>query len=147
MELSRKDINRAMEEEYCKVFEICSDLGSSVCGTQYDVANVKWGGSWQMPTSDQIEELLDKCKSEWTTVKGVSGRRFTGPNGGSIFLPAAGYRDGAALGCRGTYGNYWSGTQTTSSSNDAYYLGFNSGGAYWSSSHREYGRSVRPVSR
>ena len=45
-----------------------------------------------MPTMEHIGELFDNCTSEWTTLNGVNGYKFTGPNGNSIFLPAAGYR-------------------------------------------------------
>ena len=34
----------------------CYNLGSSICGTKYDVAHVKWGGNCQMPTYDQCVE-------------------------------------------------------------------------------------------
>ena len=51
-----------------------------------DVAHVKWGMSWVMPSFVQVEELLDNCSSKWITINGVSGRRFTGKNGGSIFF-------------------------------------------------------------
>ena len=126
----------------------CHDLGSSICGTQYDVAHVKWGGPWQLPTLDQIKELLDKCnKGVWTTQNGVEGRKFTGPNGGSIFLPAAGYRLGADLYSRGTGGYCWSGTQSASYSFLAYYLYFYSFLADWYYFDRCCGHSVRPVAR
>ena len=39
-----------------------------------------------------MQELVDKCEWEWTRVKGVNGQLVTGPNGNSIFLPAAGGR-------------------------------------------------------
>ena len=44
------------------------------------------------PTREQIKELVENCTYQWTTVNGVNGGKFTGPNGGSIFLPAAGSR-------------------------------------------------------
>ena len=126
----------------------CHDLGSSICGTQYDVAHVKWGGSWQLPTLDQIKELLDKCIIEWTTINGVRGRRFTGPNGGSIFLPAVGCRDGAELYFYGSWCSCWSGTPRTSLSDNAYDLYFYySDNADWGINYRYYGLSIRPVSR
>ena len=122
------------------------DLGASICGTQYDVAHVKWGGSWQLPTKEQIEELLDKCnKGEWTTQNGVEGRKFTGPNGRSIFLPAAGLRDGTGLDGSGSYGDYWSGMQSASYSYPACYLFFNGGLAGCLIYDRFRGRTVRPV--
>ncbi len=102
--------------------------------------------SWKMPTYDQIKELVDNCKFQWTTINGVNGGKFTGPNGRSIFLPAAGYRYDCALDA-GSYGGYWSSTRDPSRSNYAYGLGFYSGGAAWSTCYRIYGRTVRPVSR
>lgn len=75
----------------------CHDLGSDISGTQYDVAHVKWGGKWCMPTSDDIKELYDNTthKEHRTMLNGVMGMRFTSNNNGnSIFLPHAGlFRD------------------------------------------------------
>ena len=122
------------------------NLGSSICGTQYDVAHVKWGGSWQMPTKDQVKELLDKCnEGEWTIQNDVKGRKFTGPNGASIFLPAAGYRDGTDLYSSGLMGYFWSDTQDPGYSNHAYSLNFTSGLADCYLDIRCVGRTVRPV--
>ena len=69
-------------------------IGSDIAGTQYDATTANWGSPWQMPSLTQIEELLNKnnCTSTWTTQNGVDGRKFTGKNGGTIFLPAAGER-------------------------------------------------------
>jgi hypothetical protein len=125
------------------------NLGSDISGTKYDVAHVKWGGNWCMPTKDDIKELLDNCTSEWTTLNGVNGRKFTSNiNGNSIFLPAAGYRWLGDLGYAGENGYYWSSTQNPDYSDGAYYLYFYSGNARW----RYYldrfsGQSVRPVVR
>lgn len=123
-------------------------LGSDISGTGYDVAHVQWGGSWCMPTVDEIKALVNNCSSVWTTENGVYGRRFTGPNGGSIFLPAAGYRWYGGLYGAGENGDYWSSTQFPDSSYNAYVLRFSSGGAYWYDySYRVRGHSVRPVVR
>ena len=127
--------------------ETCHDIGSDIAGTKYDVAHVKWGGSWVMPSLDQSKELLDNCKNTWTSVNGKKGRKFTGKNGRSIFLPAAGYRWGDGLGSAGSYGYYWSSTQLPSDSYFAYSLSFDSDGAYWSGYYRNYGHPVRPVSK
>ena len=54
-----------------------------------DVANVKWGNKWHLPTRDDFEELVNICQYEWTTINGVQGYTFSN-NGNSIFLPAAG---------------------------------------------------------
>ena len=123
----------------------CYDLGSDIAGTKYDVAHVKWGGSWMMPSRDQQVELLNNCSSEWTTVKGIDGIIFTGANGVSIFLPAAGDRWGGDLNSVGIGGYYWASTQNPSYSYDAGSLYFDTGYLDWVSYNRNKGQSVRPV--
>ena len=127
-----------LEDEY-------QNIGSSISGTSYDVARMKWGGGWRMPTRDEIKELYKKCSWEWTTVNGVGGQKVTGPNGNSIFLPAAGYRNGTEVNYRGSYGVYWSGSLNEDYSYDACGLGFSSGYGNWGSYYRSYGHTVRPV--
>ena len=73
-----------------------------------DAAYVNWGSSWRMPTKKQQNELRDKCTWTWTTLDGVNGRLVTGPNGNTIFLPAAGDRLNNKLRDDGSWGNYWS---------------------------------------
>jgi hypothetical protein len=126
----------------------CHDLGNNIAGTQYDVAHVKWGGSWVMPTYDQIKELEDNCTYLWTTENGVKGGKFTSKNNGaSIFLPAAGYRNDSNLYIAGSCGYYWSSAQSPSDSDIAYCLYFYSGRARTNYCDCGYGRSVRPVVR
>ena len=96
------------------------------------------------PTLDQIKALVNNCSYTWTTQNGVNGGKFTGPNGGTIFLPAAGYVWDGELYNVGSSGYYWS--STPYDEHDAYYLGFGLGGAYWDCNGcRGDGRSVRPV--
>ncbi len=123
------------------------NIGSNISGTSYDVAHVKWGGSWRMPTLDEIKELCNKCTWQWTTVNGVNGQKVTGPNGNSIFLPAAGLRYGTGVDYRGSDGGYWSGTLYESSSGSACYLYFFSGRLDWYYDYyrRLDGFTVRPV--
>ena len=124
------------------------NIGSDISGTEYDVAHVKWGGDWVMPTLDDFYELREYCTYEWTTLNGVNGMKFTSNiNGNSIFLPAAGYRWNGDLDGAGEYGDYWSSTQGPNPSYGAYGLYFYSGIAYWDSIYRGSGRSVRPVAR
>ena len=127
----------------------CYYLGSDITGTQYDVAHYRWGGSWVMPSREQQDELRNNCTYTWTTLNGVNGGQFTGSNGGTIFLPAAGCRRDESLIYAGEVGNYWSSTQHASYSEIAYSLSFYSYSAYWraGSDGRLYGLSVRPVSR
>ena len=53
-----------------------------------DVAHVKWGGSWHIPTDTEFEELMTNCTFVWTKLNNVVGYRFTGPNGRNLFIPA-----------------------------------------------------------
>ena len=110
-----------------------------------DVATVKWGGAWRMPTIEEQDELRNNCTWTWTTLNGVNGYRVTGPNGKSIFLPAAGYRDGTEVYDRGSHSLYWSSSLGISGCNDAYNLNLNSGNYAWGCSYRIFGSMVRPV--
>lgn len=64
---------------------------SNIAGTSEDAATANWGAPWQMPTKEQFEELIKNCTTFTTTQDGKKGLKFTGTNGGSIFLPSAGY--------------------------------------------------------
>lgn len=55
-----------------------------------DVATIKWGSGARTPTMDEWYELMENTMGKVDTLNGVSGYRFTAPNGNSIFLPAAG---------------------------------------------------------
>lgn len=111
----------------------------------YDAATANWGEDWRMPTLDEMRELINECEWEWTYVNGVNGRLLTGPNGNSIFLPAAGFRDGTSLSRAGSYGVYWSATPY-SKNYSAFDLYFYSGYCGWVGDGRYGGFTVRPVS-
>ncbi len=110
---------------------------------QYDAARVNWGGSWRTPNADELYELIRQCTLTKTTQNGVNGYKVEGPNGNSIFLPAAGYRSGSSLYSVGIRGYYWSSSPERLDYAD--YLLIN-GGSVNSNFHRFYGLSVRPVS-
>lgn len=78
----------------------------SVCGTKYDIVYKKWGENWRLPTMAEFRELYSKCSRVNTTENGVSGVKFTGPNGNSIFLPYTGISFPAS-GPIGTYQVTW----------------------------------------
>ena len=122
------------------------NIGSNISGTQYDVARAQWGGSWRLPTKSEMQELVDRCTWTWTTYKGVRGYKVTGPNGNSIFLPAARYRVGTEINSRGSGGYYWSGTINEGGFGYAYCLYFSSSAHGVDPDYRTYGLSVRPVS-
>lgn len=104
----------------------------------YDEAVSKFGN--KLPTKDQYSELKQYCSWSWTG----SGYKVTGPNGNSITLPAAGYRDcdGSVDGV-GSYGYYLS--TTPNGSDSAWYLLFYSSRVDVSHSLRCFGRPVRLV--
>ena len=111
-----------------------------------DAATVNWGSGWQMPSEEQCDELYNSSNTTttWTTLNGVRGRKITSKsNGNSIFLPAAGWRDGTSLDDAGSDGDgfYWSRSLVTGNSNYACYLS----GTNTDSFNRYYGLSVRPV--
>lgn len=125
------------------------NIGSNICGSSYDVAYVRWGSSWRMPTREEIEELNDKCSWLWTTLNGVKGMLVTGPNGNSIFLPAAGYRGGYDIDDEHADGCYWSASSSDSEeARDCTARGFrfySDGYHEWNFYYYKYGHSVRPV--
>ncbi len=111
-----------------------------------DAATVNWGGSWRMPTQAEQFELKDKCKWRWTTQNGVKGYKVVGPNGNSIFLPAAGLMDGTSLSCVGSRGCYRSSLLDTRISCLAFSMSFYSITViWWTYNYRYLGQSVRPV--
>ncbi len=123
------------------------NIGSSISGTQYDVAHVKWGNGWRMPTKEELEELETKCTWTGYTYNGVKGCKVTGPNGNSIFLPCAGYRHRASLRSVGDFGYFWSSSIYESIGDYAWDLYVSVSGSYGVSYgyDRFYGHSVRPV--
>ncbi len=122
------------------------NIGDISGDSRYDAARAHWGGSWRLPTKAECQELVDKCKWTWTTQGEHNGSKVVGPNGNSIFLPAAGYRYGTSLYGVGESGYYWSSTPDESSTQYEYglYLGIGNPNVFWYD--RYGGRSVRPVS-
>ena len=134
------------QTKYCTESYYGTVDNKTVLDPEDDVAHVKWGGSWRMPTNAELNELLNNCTWEWTTLNGVNGYTVTGPNGNSIFLPAAGYRYGTGVYNRGSHGYYWSSSLDSDDGNYACGLYFGSGFYDWYFNNRYYGLSVRPVS-
>ncbi len=121
----------------------------TVLDPEDDAASVNMGGTWRMPTKEEIAELIDECTWTWTddyNGTGVAGRIVTSKsNDNAIFLPAAGFRLNSDLYYAGSYGFYWSSSLITDYSDYAYYLYFNSGSVSWDNRSRFYGQSVRGV--
>lgn len=88
------------------VVPVYTNIGTDISGTDYDVAHVKWGSGWRMPTMDEMEELKNNCSSSWFSLNGTEGRLYVGPNGNKIFLPAGGWYTNDY----NSDSNYWSST-------------------------------------
>ena len=136
------------QTKYCTDSYYGTVDNKTVLDPEDDVAHVKWGGSWRMPTIAEQNELLNNCTWVCTTQNGVKGYKVTSKtNGNSIFLPAAGGRNGTDFFSSGRYGYYWSSSLYEGASSLACYLYFISGDYGWDNSSRYYGLSVRPVSK
>ena len=87
-------------------------------------------------------ELIEESTCIWNDEK--KGLDITGPNGSTIFLPAAGYTWGSPdVKAKDDEGNYW--TRMPYSQTHARYLYFSSGGVYPLNYYsRSDGFSVRP---
>jgi len=122
----------------------------SVLDPEDDVAHVKWGGNWRIPTKEELEELRTKCTWTSTTLNGVKGYSVTSNVDGytdrSIFLPATGMRIRQWTENTDTIGRFWGNSIVTGDDYDAVYLDFNfSRGPGRFSIIRCLGQCVRPV--
>lgn len=125
---------------------------SSICGTEYDIASVKWGYPWRMPTWSELNELMTDCTWEIGEVDDIKGCIITGPNGHSIFLPFSGHRTGSNISSIGSKGYYYSSDMQNNSNFSYCYRDLdiniseiidNSYGANGSPNY--FGQSIRPV--
>lgn len=74
-----------------------------------DAIHAQMGGSWKMPSTDDFQELIDECTWEWINTEERVGALATGPNGNTIFFPAAGHW-ASGVGTNlyiGAFGYYW----------------------------------------
>ena len=114
-----------------------------------DAATVNWGSGWRIPTREECEELLDQTNKKIEIIGGINGMTLTGPNGNSIFLPAAGERFGNVLKDNGYKGEYWSNTRYTLSTIENYVWHLWYDDSAYCDTHaygvREIGKTVRPV--
>ena len=118
----------------------------TVLDPEDDAATANWGGNWRMPTKAEQDELKNNCAWEWITLNGVGGYKVIGPNGNSIFLPAAG-RVVTSSFVSERYGHYWSSSLDTETNNAtlASHIFFISSDVDSGNEFRTTGQSVRPV--
>lgn len=142
------DLSGLKQSEYLTDYQ----PAASIAGTENDIALAISAGidgeavnKSQLPTKEQVEELLANTTVEQAEVNGVSGYRFTGKNGNSIFLPAAGYRKGSDVAGEGVLTTYWTGE--ISDINDEYgrTLNVDNGSPVVGMSQRSVGLPIRTV--
>ena len=114
--------------------------------TDRDVANKVYGSWVTMPTIDEFEELFAECKKEWVEEDGVAGYKFTGPNGNSIFLPAAGTRTQGTVSGEGLNGYYLSGSINATDNKFAMAYSFDQNTSRRTTTPVYQALAIRPVS-
>ena len=143
-----KEIYDEYSYQYNFEYTYTHSYGSATTLTpQDDAATANWGGDWRMPTIWECYELCRGTTYTWTTQNGVYGMLFTGTNGATLFLPAAGYRLDDRLLYAGDEGRY--------RSSSWYEIGFDCGTQLYfydnptccdvAGSVGSWGFSVRPV--
>ena len=124
--------------------ETCHDLGHDIAGTQYDVAHVKWGGKWRMPSYEEVMELKKNTMPVFTIEKEVKGIIIKNRYGGHIFIPVCDYKHAFDTGSIGE-GHYWISTTSNNSGELSDYLFFDTDNFYTKNCLRYFGLSIRPV--
>jgi hypothetical protein len=137
--------------------------GLTVLESSDDAAAFHMGTQYRMPTSAEIQELISGTTQSFIDIDGneydrqyvydnkpieqgkLKGVKFTGSNGNSIFIPAAGYCDEFLLSVIGVNGRLWS-SSLYGGDDLARYLYFDCGGYVDENGGSRYcGRSVRGV--
>ena len=107
---------------------------------------MNWGSGWRTPTLHEISELRDlrKCEHIWDEDR--QGFIIKGKGtGNSIFLPAAGFRQGSETGAIGRDGYYWTSSLSEYDPCKAYNLSFYVHYFDWMYAYRFTGNPVRAV--
>lgn len=105
-----------------------TDIDGISGDTKCDAARIKRGGTWRMPTKEEMDELCEKCNWREGEINGVRGYYVTSKiNGAKIFLPAGGVvygegkkskdNEGKEAQRLGSEGYYWSSAPYTDKEN------------------------------
>ena len=132
------------QTKYCSDSELGIVDNKKTLDPDDDAATINWGPSWRMPTEAQMQELITRCNWKASTMNGVKGYSVTGPNGATMFLPAASCRGDGPIDDTDWGGFYWS-SESPGFIDAAGGLTFGEGGASWAFLYRFGGCSVRPV--
>lgn len=142
--------NLSKKKQYFPIKDVTNE--SSISGSQYDVAKVKWGNKWHMPTEAEMQELIDACNWSWVEEDdsvGVIGKLKTDETK-TIFFPVTGYREGEADPAEAAKGYYWTGSIVKNQTLYAKYLDFAKGSGSsatltMTNLKRYMGLAIRPV--
>ena len=142
--------NLSKKKQYFPIKDVTNE--SSISGSQYDVAKVKWGNKWHMPTDTEMQELIDACNWSWVEEDdsvGVIGKWKTDETK-TIFFPVTGYREGEADPAEAAKGYYWTGSIVKNQTLYAKYLDFAKGSGSsatltMTNLKRYMGLAIRPV--
>lgn len=122
---------------------VWSYIGDDISGTQYDVANMKWGNGWRMPSRAEAEELIALCTKEQTRYNDIEGYFYIGPNGNSIFIPLVQCKNDSGYSGGNSY--FWTSTYDRQDSNGQCAVYFSIGDGKISSWYRTVGMPIRAV--
>lgn len=121
-----------------------------------DVAHMRLGGYWRMPTIEELNELLklkdqkkDYTWEDWVGITDEGGNKIYGlritriSTNATLFLPAAGYRDGTEN--VSTHGHFISSSINPKYPDTALGLGFSEVASGTNNYNRYSGFTIRPV--
>ncbi len=139
---SKNDLTKYNTISYCGEVDNKATLEASD-----DVAAVKLGETWRIPTDEEWVELIENCTWSWSTHNGINGYIVTSKkNGVSIFMPVAGFRCGSDdLLNSGNTGYYWASSINEMFPHKANYMYFSIDTVFVSKWSREVGHSVRAI--
>lgn len=139
-----------------------------------DVAAVKWGGSWHMPSASDFQELIDECVIEWTrsynntgypgiivfkckdesdkgraieerdSLKLTSRYSLLEPH---IFIPSAGYASDSSIVMSAVDNGYWTSDIDKDEPYKAKVLQFRYADINITADYRSKGYTIRPVTK
>ncbi|MCQ2127325.1 MAG: hypothetical protein MJZ06_07825 [Bacteroidaceae bacterium] len=94
-------------------------IGSSICGTEYDVVHQTLGGKWRMPSAAEVSELFEKCQVVITAAAdGVPPEmKFISPNGNCMLMSPFTYEYDSYSISSSNDKNVWRWTGTLSNEN------------------------------
>jgi hypothetical protein len=120
--------------------------GKTVLDIEDDAARANWGGQWRMPTTAEIQDLVDAVTTAWTQVDGVYGMLYTDKTDSSktLFFPPGGAAGDGAIGYPNG-GYVWGNSLNSGNVDSPGCLGFGSGGSGSDLGIRYGGFSVRGV--